>query len=120
MAHEPTVVLAVDDEPAVLVITAARLYRAGYTVLEAAGGHEALRVLESRDDVSVIVSDCNMPGMKGTELARIAQARWPHIGFIATSGHPADPDLPDGTVFIQKHYRAEVLISTLERVLPSR
>jgi CheY-like chemotaxis protein len=120
MAHEPTVVLAVDDEPAVLVITAARLYRAGYTVLEAAGGHEALRVLESRDDVSVIVSDCNMPGMKGTELARIAQARWPHIRFIATSGHPPDPDLPDGTVFIQKPYRAEVLLSTLERVLPSR
>ena len=114
------VVLAVDDEAAVLSMVAMRLCNAGYTVLEAASGEEALRVLESRDDVSVIVSDCNMPGMRGTELAQIAQSRWPHIRFIATSGHPPDPDLPDGTVFIQKPYRAEVLLSTLERVLPSR
>jgi CheY-like chemotaxis protein len=70
--------------------------------------------------VSVIVSDCNMPGMKGTELARITQARWPHIGFIATSGRPLDPDLPKKAAFIQKPYRAAALISTLEVMLPSQ
>jgi CheY-like chemotaxis protein len=114
MPGKVSTILAVDDEAAVLSITAMRLRNAGYIVLEATSGEEALRVLESRDDVSVIVSDCNMPGIKGPELARIAQARWPHIGFIATSGHPADHDMPDGATFIQKPYRAAVLISTLE------
>ncbi len=120
MRERPRIVLAVDDDPAVLAITALRLRRAGFTVLEATRGEEALRMLESRDDVSVIVSDCTMPGMRGPEFARIALARWPHIRFIATSGRPPAADLPDGVEFILKPYRAQVLIRTVESVLSAR
>ena len=120
MPERSEVILAVDDEPAVLAITATRLRRAGYTVVEATGGEEALRVLESRDDVSVIVSDCNMPGMRGLDFARIALARWPHMRFIATSGKPPDPDLPEGATFIRKPYRAHVLIEIVEGMLSAR
>ena len=120
MADKSAVVLVIDDEPAVLVITVARLCRAGYTVLEAISGEEGVRILESREDIAAIVSDCNMPGMRGTELAQIARSRWPRIGFIATSGRPADPDLPGEAAFIQKPYRAAALISTLEGMLPYR
>ncbi len=115
----PTVILVVDDEAAVLAVTASRLRHAGYSVVETTSSREGLKLLEGREDIAAIVSDCNMPEMRGTELAQVALARWPHIKFIATSGHPRAPDLPEGAEFIAKPYRAAVLISTLEKVLTS-
>ena len=117
--QKPTLILVVDDEAAVLAVTAGRLRHAGHSVVETTSSREGLKLLESREDIAAIVSDCNMPEMRGTELARLALARWPHIKFIATSGHPRSPDLPEGAEFIAKPYRAAVLISTLEKVLTS-
>ncbi len=98
MPGNSTTVLVIDDEAAVLATTAMRLRKAGYTVLEAACGDEALRVLESRSDVTVIVSDCNMPGMTGTELARVVQADRPGLPVLIVSGFAEvegiAPDLP--------------------------
>ncbi len=79
-------VLAVDDDAPVLRTTAIRLRRAGYEVVEAPSGPAALSILESRSDITIIVSDCQMPQMSGADLARIALARWPQITFIAVSG----------------------------------
>ena len=120
MAESSRVVLAVDDEPAVLALTVMRLRQAGFTVLEASSGEEGLKILESRADVQVVVSDCNMPGMRGPEMAWIVLAFWPHIRFIATSGKPAASDLPEEVEFIAKPYRANVLIERIESVLSSR
>ncbi len=117
MSKRSEVVLAVDDDPAVLALTATRLRRAGFTVLEASGAEDGLLALESRDDVSVIVSDCTMPGMRGSEMAQIVLAFWPHIKFIVTSGRPPASDLPQGVAFIAKPYRAEVLIATIDDLL---
>lgn len=108
------VVLVVDDEPAVLAVTALRLRRAGYDAVEASGGLGALLILESREGVCVVLSDCNMMPMRGAELAKVVLKRWPHIGYVAMSAEPPDPDLPDKVSFIRKPHSTAALVAAIE------
>jgi two-component system chemotaxis response regulator CheY len=61
-------VLIVDDSKSIRNEVADILTRAGYTVLEAAHGGEALQRLEQHADVSLVVLDVNMPGMNGLDV----------------------------------------------------
>ncbi len=108
------VVLVVDDEAAVLAVTALRLQRAGYAVLEASSGLSAVLILESRGDVCIVLSDCNMIPMRGAELAKVVLRRWPHIGYVAMSGQPPDPALPDEVSFIHKPHSTSALVAAIE------
>jgi CheY-like chemotaxis protein len=108
------VVLVVDDEPAVLAVTALRLRRAGYDALEASSGLGAVLILESRAGVCVVLSDCNMMPMKGAELAKLVLKRWPHIGYVAMSGEPPDPALPNEVSFIHKPHSTAALVAAIE------
>jgi len=110
----PCVVLVVDDEPAVLTVTALRLRRAGYDVLEVSNGPDAILILESRGDVCIVLSDCNMVPMRGADLAKLVLRRWPHIGYIAMSGEPPASDLPDDVSFIHKPHAAGALVAAIE------
>ncbi|MEI9851672.1 MAG: response regulator [Sphingomonas sp.] len=48
---------------------------------------EAMQVLESRDDISLLFTDIQMPGsMDGLKLAHAVRRRWPHIKIILVSG----------------------------------
>ena len=71
------VVLVVDDEALVRMMAVDLFEDLGFEVLDAHGGDAALAVLEARPDVSLLFTDCRMPGMTGPELAAIAAARWP-------------------------------------------
>src|SRR5215211_8095771 len=62
------------------------LQDAGYHVLEARDGVEAIAVIELRDDVAALFTDVTMPNMNGVALARLVRERWPHIGIVITSG----------------------------------
>jgi CheY-like chemotaxis protein len=106
---ECDVILVVDDEKAVRGAIAAMLSRAGYGVVEASGATEALRILESRSDVMVLLTDCTMPGMRGEELATAVVQRWPEIKIIAMSGQPRSAELPDGATYIAKPFRLSTL-----------
>ncbi len=64
------VVLVVDDEPIVRMLAVDLFEELGCDVLEAADGPEALQRLEERPDVSLMFTDCRMPGMSGPELAQ--------------------------------------------------
>ena len=73
-------VLVVDDEPAVRLVTKRILQRNGYSVLEAAGGQEALRVLrEHPGPIQLLLSDVIMPEMNGREVAERVRERRPGI-----------------------------------------
>ncbi len=84
------ILVAVDDDLVRMMIVA-MLEDAGYEVLEASGGLEALALLERREaDVAAIVSDIVMPGLDGLALARIVSLRWPRVAVVLVSGYPAD------------------------------
>ncbi|MGE5280079.1 MAG: response regulator [Deltaproteobacteria bacterium] len=67
-------ILIVDDEPDVLMLLGERLSKAGYNVIKAAGGQEAIELAQS-DSPDLIVLDIAMPGMDGSEVANTLRAQ---------------------------------------------
>jgi PAS domain S-box-containing protein len=91
-------VLLVDDEDAVRLSTADMLIELGYQVAEASSAEEALRLLNRGLNPHLVVTDHLMPGMSGTELARILLSERHGIKVLVISGYAESagfaPDLP--------------------------
>src|ERR1700674_2327453 len=101
------VILIVEDDSLVRWNAADMLEEAGFKVLQAGSADEAIVLLETHTDITVVFTDIDMPGsMNGIKLAHAVRGRWPPIKIIATSGHfkVGDGDLPTGGRFIQKPY----------------
>ena len=83
-------VLIVDDSSSLRTIVKMALTRAGYEVLEAGDGQEALEVLERTPKVHLIVSDVNMPRMDGITLVghvkQHARHRFTPVIMLTTEG----------------------------------
>jgi PAS domain S-box-containing protein len=84
-------VLAVDDDPLVLINTVAMLEELGHRVVEAHSAPEALKHLHEQP-VDLLITDQGMPGMTGAELAQQVQATWPHIPILVATGYAELPD----------------------------
>ena len=123
MTLEPTsraVVLLVEDEPLVRMVGADLLEEAGFEVVEAANGDEALLVLEARPDVRVLFTDINMPGsLDGLELAQVVHERWPEVGLLVTSGrfNLRSDDIPNNGQFVAKPYEPAAVVRKLRAML---
>jgi CheY-like chemotaxis protein len=64
-------VLAVEDEPLILMLAIDMIRDAGFEPVWASNADEAIRLLESRDDIRIVFTDINMPGsMDGIKLAQ--------------------------------------------------
>ena len=85
MSQHKAVILCVDDEQNPLTLRRLVLQKAGYEVLTASSGKEALSLVASRK-VDLVLSDHLMPGMQGTELARQLKAAHPKLPVILISG----------------------------------
>jgi CheY-like chemotaxis protein len=112
-------VLLVEDEESVRVIAQRVLERAGYRVLTARHGADALAVLDSGNTrVDVLLSDVVMPEMGGVELATQATERLPELRVILMSGY-TDTDLgaigQGGLVdgFVAKPFTTESLLEAV-------
>jgi len=62
-------ILVVEDDSLVRQIIVDMLNISDYDLIEAASGHEALLLIDKRDSVYLLITDLNMPGMDGVELA---------------------------------------------------
>ena len=111
------VVLLVEDEPLVRLVTADILLEAGFRVIEAGDAEEALRVLKAEVAIDVLLSDVEMPpGMNGFELVGHVHRDWPGVEIIVSSGRewPKEDDLPPGAVFLAKPYLNATLVSHVQ------
>ncbi|EGL62130.1 putative two-component sensor histidine kinase/response regulator hybrid protein [Agrobacterium sp. ATCC 31749] len=88
-------VLAVDDDPLVLMNTVLMLEDLGHTVLEAASAEEALAQLRTAGHVDLVVTDHAMPRMTGAELAQSLQKTHPDLPVVIATGYSA---LPNGQI----------------------
>jgi two-component system cell cycle response regulator CpdR len=82
----PRKVLVVDDEPLVLDVTASMLEDFGCEVVTAANAREALEKLSTDQRIEILVTDINMPGMDGYELAERAKRIRKQLKVIVLSG----------------------------------
>ena len=114
--HDPKMVLVVEDEPLVRMVAAETLAEAGYLILEAGTGEEAMQIITSGAPLSAVVTDIEMPGaVDGLELAKVIERRWPQIAVVIVSGRQLPPphELPLKAVFLPKPYSPERLVAVL-------
>ena len=84
----------------------------GFTMLGARNADDAITLLDSRSNVSLVLTSINMPGsMDGVGLANIVRSRWPQIKIMVVSGKGKPSDLPPDSRFLAKPYCVEDMIS---------
>ena len=116
-------ILAVDDEAAVLTMTKETLETFGYRVLTARDGAEALAIFTShRDEIKGVLTDMLMPHMDGPSTIRVLKRLDPAVRVIAASGLMDGERVKDATgleniAFLMKPYTAEKLLSMVHRTL---
>jgi len=87
VARRAATILLVDDEDIVRRATADMLADIGYTIVEAASGAEALRLVRDGTACDIVVSDYLMPGMNGVDLIRHVRGLAPSIPAMLLSGY---------------------------------
>jgi PAS domain S-box-containing protein len=110
------IALLVDDEELVRASTAYMLAELGYRVIEAASGEEAMQLMATGEPFDLLVTDHLMPGINGTDLARVVRTSRPGTAILLVSGYAEreglDPDLPRLT----KPFRKNELAASLSRL----
>jgi CheY-like chemotaxis protein len=114
-------VLVVEDMADVRAVVTRILRRAGYKVLEAPNGSEALLLMEDvGTKVDMLLSDVVMPRMSGPDLARRLRDRFPHLKVLLMSGFPARAvETAEQHTFpmVTKPFTANELLDATRRVL---
>ncbi len=115
--------ILVEDDEKVREIAATVLREAGYQVLEASNGEEALEVCKKhKGSIDMVITDVVMPGMSGKELAERLRAIDPKIKVLYMSGYTGDiiayrdvlEEMPN---FIQKPFARNALLKRVRQVL---
>ena len=108
MSTEPVEVpkvLIVEDEMILRMRAVDIVEDAGFCPVEAINADEAISILESRSDISLLFTDIQMPGsIDGLMLAHAVHDRWPSIKIILVSGQvkPSDAERPADSRFFGK------------------
>jgi len=111
--------LVVDDEPLMRELTVKALRAAGYRVLSAENGADALRVLSSNPGLfALVVTDAIMPVMGGRELTERLRLQQPDIRVLVASGsieeiYTNDYPPPKGVRFLQKPFASRTLLESV-------
>ena len=89
-------VLVLEDESSIRSFIVINLIRAGYEVVEAETGEEALEKLSENPDVRVTLLDIMLPGIDGFEVCRRVRTAYPHIGIIMLTARSQEMDKVTG------------------------
>ncbi len=116
-------VLLIDDSPFFRNLLSPLLSVAGYDVTAVESAHNALKLCEDGQDFDVIISDIEMPGMNGFELAEAIKnnTRWSDVPLVALSSFATQKDFARGRAvgfldYVSKSDR-ETLLNTLHDTL---
>jgi CheY-like chemotaxis protein len=116
-------VLLVEDDPVVRKMTARVLRRAGYTVIEAGDGLEALRMCSNPDtQFALVLSDMVMPALGGRDLATHVGRLRPGVPTLLMSGYTRDAMVHSAGMsatesFIEKPFTPDALAAKVRDVL---
>jgi CheY-like chemotaxis protein len=116
--------LLVEDEPAVRELAAHVLRQQGYTVLAAANGDEALRLVQEQAgaEIHLLLTDVIMPQLDGKALAERLNTIYPKLKVLFISGYTDDAIVHHGVLepgidFLQKPFSPSLLAHKVREVL---
>ena len=110
-------VLIVEDEMILRMRAVDIVEDAGFNPVEAVNADQAISILESRSDISLLLTDIQMPGsIDGLKLAHAVHDRWPSIKIILVSGQvkPSDTERPANSRFFGKPLGVDQMIAELQ------
>ena len=119
-------ILLVEDDDGVRRFGAGALREAGYRVVEAATGSDALSELVGEPDVALLFTDVVLKGpMTGRDLAEAVLLVRPGLPVLYTTGYTADAIVQDGRLeegleLLRKPFRAEALVARIATMLEAR
>jgi two-component system cell cycle sensor histidine kinase/response regulator CckA len=119
-------ILLVEDEPALRLVLKRALYGAGYSVLAAASGADALAASAAHPgEIALLLTDVLMPRMSGPVLAAQLVLSRPETAVLYMSGYPDDAIaqhgvLEAGTEFIGKPFSTAALLLRIEAMVSAR
>lgn len=116
-------ILLVDDEPSILKVVGKRLELAGFTVMTASDGQQALQVAQTQNP-DLVILDLMLPKQNGYEVcaALKADARWRHIPVMLFSAKAQQKDEQTGMAsgadaYMTKPFKAEELLERIQSLL---
>lgn len=112
-------VLVVEDDRLLRTLAVEMLLDDGFTAIGVEGAAEALNQLESSPDIAVLVTDINMPGMSGLDLACLVRRRYPQVRVLLISGRDyLNPEFsPQRFEFLQKPFSAQNFLTRIQCLL---
>jgi PAS domain S-box-containing protein len=116
-------ILVVEDDPLVRNVTLRALRGAGYRVLVAASGNEAVSLVEGHTGrLDLVVSDVVMPGLSGPQAVEALRRLRPGLRALYLSGHPQDAIADRGVLelgveFLPKPFTAAGLLDRVRALL---
>ena len=118
-AHIP--ILLVDDDSDIRTLTRTFLEHTGFRVLTCATADRAARIFRSASHIDLLITDQNMPGRSGTDLAFQLKTIRPELPVLMISGaleSVSRPALPrTGWNFLPKPFSLPALLDTVHRIL---
>ena len=115
-------VLVLEDESSIRGFIVINLERAGYEVVEAETGEEALEKLAENPDTRAVLLDIMLPGIDGIEVCRRIRLSDPHIGIIMLSARSQETDKVTGLMtgaddYITKPFSPAELTARVDALL---
>jgi len=118
--------LIVDDSPTMRQMVAFTLTNAGFTVIEAQDGKDAVNKVAGGGKMDVVVTDLNMPEMDGIalikELRKLSAFRFTPILMLTTESSAEKKQAgkeAGATGWIVKPFNPDILLKTIAKVLPA-
>jgi CheY-like chemotaxis protein len=112
-------VLVVEDDPFVRDMAVTGLEDAGYEVMEAATGGQALRLLQTGIAVDALLTDIRMPEASGWEVARVYRERFPSLPVLYVTGYAEQMQPVSGGIILSKPFKLSQVIGLL-KTLPNQ
>ncbi|MPR10715.1 response regulator [Microvirga tunisiensis] len=106
-------ILVVEDDPFIRDMAVTELEDAGYEVMEAATGGEALRLLQAGIAVDALLTDVRLPEANGWAVARAYRERFPDLPVLYVTGYAEQMQPVPGGIILSKPYRMAQVIGVL-------
>jgi CheY-like chemotaxis protein len=116
----PPTILVVDDDPVALFLAETTLEAAGYPVLTAGSGPEAILALYKNPNIAVLFTDIKMPTIDGFMLADMAKLRRPDLKVLYATGFAEEVSTQPGFRYgkiLDKPYEAQQLCDEVRLLL---